>query len=279
MAMPDLIQCEAHGETPLTYLCSHLVEESYGLGFNREDPSEDDNSPEAWCDNCEIIRVAHNGWSKDAEKLIEIKAVCTGCYERARIRNTRPSVTLDDLAKLRWKCGTCEEWHLGPCLDFGEDTPSYWEQSWDQRSRWTSLPSGDLDDSIETFLDSDYCSIRNESYFVRGVIHLPIIGTADSFRWGVWGSLSRKNFEALIRADEVGGRPESTEMFSWLSTKLPEYPDTLSLKMFAVIQEPGIRPHFRLERADHPLAKEYHEGISPQRVRQLMFRLLPPQPE
>src|SRR5262245_24372704 len=46
--------------------------------------------------------------------------------ERSRIRNTRPTVTFDDLANLRWKCGTCDEWHTGPCLDFSEDAPYYW---------------------------------------------------------------------------------------------------------------------------------------------------------
>jgi hypothetical protein len=64
-------------------------------------------------------------------------------------------------------------------------------------------------------------------------------------------------------------------MFSWLSTKLPEYPDTLSLKMYAHIQEPGMRPHFRLEPSDHPLAKEYFRGITPERVREIMLRRLP----
>ena len=42
--------------------------------------------------------------------------------------------------------------------------------------------------------------------FVRGLIHLPIIGAADSFCWGVWGSLSRANFEALLKADDNGER-------------------------------------------------------------------------
>src|SRR5437773_8967825 len=30
-------------------------------------------------------------------------------------------------------------------------------------------------------------------------------------------------------------------------TQIPEYPDTLNLKMYAHIQEIGLRPHFRLE--------------------------------
>jgi hypothetical protein len=58
--------------------------------------------------------------------------------------------------------------------------------------------------------------------------------------------------------DDKAERVELSPMFSWLSTQIPEYPDTLSLKMYAHIQEPGMRPHFFLEPADHPLALEYH---------------------
>jgi hypothetical protein len=101
---------------------------------------------------------------------------------------------------------------------------------------------------------------------VRGIIHLPIIGAAETFRWGVWGSLSRENFETLLQKHEDPKRIELPAMFSWLSTQIPEYPDTLSLKMFGHIQEPGLRPHFRLEQTDHPLSLEYHKGITPERV-------------
>ena len=96
---------------------------------------------------------------------------------------------------------------------------------------------------------------------------------------GVWGSLSRTNFETLLRMDRTHEHAELPAMFSWLSSSIPEYPDTLNLKMFAHIQEPGLRPHFSLQRSEHPLAKEYHCGISPERVREIMFRNLPTQPE
>ena len=75
--------------------------------FNRNEPDEENPFPDAWCDDCEIIRSAHDGWNDESQKLSKISLLCSGCYERARIRNTRPSVTLDDLADLRWKCGTC----------------------------------------------------------------------------------------------------------------------------------------------------------------------------
>jgi len=123
---------------------------------------------------------------------------------------------------------------------------------------------------------------------VRGNIHLPIIGIADTFRWGVWGSISRENFETLLRmvddAKRVELHPVATArgsdkwlppMFSWLSTQIDGYPDTLSLKMYAHIQEPDWRPKFELERTDHPLSQEYHNGITAERVREIMMSRLP----
>jgi hypothetical protein len=253
----------------------HLVGEIAGLGFNRNEPDDENPFPDAWCDECEVICAAHGGWSDEAQKLTKIALLCSGCYERARIRNTRLAITLDDLSGLRWKCGSCEEWHTGPALDFGFDTPYYWTKEYEKGSRWSFLSSGAIDKTGKTFLDEDYCAINDENFFVRGLIHLPIIGTAETFRWGVWGSLSRQNFEALLKVDCDPERVDIAPMFSWLSTELPEYPDTLSLKMYADIQGPGMRPHFRLEPSDHPLAQEYHYGITPERVREIMLGRLP----
>jgi len=165
----------------------------------------------------------------------------------ARIRYERSTVALTDLSHLRWKCSTCDEWHTGPCLDFGCSEPRNW-----RRESAASADPG-------TCLTDDYCTIRDDDFFDRGLIHLPITGTGESFRRGVWGSLSKANFDRLRGPDTADLPP----MFSWLSTRLPEYPDTLNLKMYAHLQERGQRPHFRLESSDHPLAQEYHHGIAP----------------
>jgi hypothetical protein len=66
-------------------------------------------------------------------------------------------------------------------------------------------------------------------------------------------------------------RVELPPMFSWQSNRIPDYPDTLNLKMYAHIQEPGLRPNFRLEPTDHPLSQEYHHGIAPERVKEIMM--------
>ena len=272
--MADRIKCATHGDCLATFVCTHLTGESAGLGFNRNDPVDDDPFPDAWCENCEIIRTAHDGWNEESKKLTKIVMVCSGCYERARIRNTRPSITLDDLADLRWKCGSCEEWHTGPCLDFSTSSPYYWSKEHEKVSRRFNLLPNWSKKHKTTFLDEDYCAIDDKDFFVRGIIHLPIIGAAETFRWGVWGSLSRDNFEKLRQMDDDPKRTELAPMFSWLSTQIPEYPDTLNLKMYTHVQEPGSRPTFSLEPTDHPLSQQYHKGITPERVKEIMLERL-----
>lgn len=188
----------------------------------------------------------------------------------------RPDVTLDDLADLRWKCRSCDEWHTGPCLDFSYDAPYYWRKEYDEVSRKNRLQPGWSETDGGTFLTEDYCAIGDEDFFVRGVIHLPIVGAAETLRWGIWGSLSRQNFEKLLEMNEDTERIDLPEMFSWMSTRIPEYPDTLNLKMYARVQELGQRPYFRLERSDHPLAQEYYKGVSPERVKEIMLGQLAP---
>jgi len=270
--MARKVECNLHGERQETYVCSHLVSNPVGLGFNRNEPDDENPFPDAWCDDCELIRAAHGGWNEESEKLASISLLCSGCYEQARIRNTKTAYTMDDLAGLCWKCGTCEEWHTGPCLDFGFSRPFYWDKS--NTNARVAEPPATNSDLRKTFLTTDYCAIDDEHFFVRGVLRLPIIGTAEHLCWGIWGSLSRAHFDTLIRMDGDPKRVEIPAMFSRLSSRVPGYPNTLSLKMYAHIQKPGMRPHFELEDTDHPLAQEYHHGITPERVKEIMLREL-----
>lgn len=268
--MLEDISCAADGQQAWVYVCHHLVGEVAGLGFNRGEPGTDSALPAAWCDNCELIRTAHNGWNQESEKLTTIVPVCSKCYELASIRNAHTATTLDALASLRWKCRSCEEWHTGPILDLSYNHPHYWPADHGASSGGVK-PN---DTRPRNFLNSDYCVIDDRDFFVRGFIPLPIIGTLQQFCWGVWGSLSRDNFEKLIEweNDPQGGTDKLPGMFSWLSNRIDGYPDTLSLKMYAHVQRGGMRPTFELEPTDHPLAHEFHRGISPERVKEITLQ-------
>jgi len=275
--MPETVHCETHGESKRAFICIHLMEDSSGLGFNREEPTEGDAYPDAWCDKCELVRTRHGGWDDVPDDLCKIVVVCCECYERSRVRNTHTSLTLADLDGLRWKCGSCDEWHSGPLLDLSFDAPASWPKGHPAGSRWDVLPSGAIYKGSTSFLDDDYCVVNNEHSFVRGLIHLPIVGTCEAFCWGVWGSLSAANFETLLRLEDDPRQATLPPMFSWLNSNIAEYPNTLTLKMKARIEARGLRPHFDLERSDHPLSREFYEGITPERVKEIMFRSLPPQ--
>jgi hypothetical protein len=271
--MADTAQCVTHGDAQWAAVCTHLTRDSFGLGFNRNEPTDDDPTPDAWCDNCEIIRAQHDGWNEESEKLAQIKAICAGCYETIRIRNTRTETTLSELDNLRWKCGSCEEWHYGPLLDISFNHPDSWGEEHEREWKLKKLLPR-FGRTPKTFLDEDYCATDGEYFFVRGVIRLPIVGTDQHFCWGVWGSLKKENWEKLRELDESEERVELPPMFSWLNNDIPEYPDTLAIKMYAHIQPLGQRPWFELEPTDHPLSVEYHHGISPERVKDISLRRL-----
>jgi hypothetical protein len=259
--MTNNIECQTHGDSAQTFVCSHLTDGAAALGFNRDEPSEEEPFPDALCDDCNLIFETHGGWNEESEQLVSIQLICSGCYEVACIRNTRTDVTFEDLEGLRWKCFSCEEWHTGPCLDFTYNAPYHWSTE-DENATSETECFGDYE-FPKTFLNEDICILNGEYFFVRGIIHLPIIGTAETLRWGVWGSLSRASFEKLMSQYDDPSRAELEPMFSWLSTHIEDYDDTLNLKMYAHIQEPDVRPHFELELSDHPLSQEYHHGITP----------------
>ena len=271
--MDNTIHCDTHGESQESFVCSHLTEDTAGLGFHCAEPSDEDPFPNAWCDNCDLIYEAHGGWTDEAWELVEVRLLCSRCYELSRIRNTRTDVSFAELESLRWKCGSCEEWHHGPCLDFVEYAPVYWSDEHEAANE-AALFDPELAELPANLLNEDICILDGEYYFVRGIIHLPIIGTNETFRWGVWGSLSRESFDKFLDTNSSPERAEQPPMFSWLSNELDEYPDTLNLKMYAHIQESPDRPIFELELTDHPLSQEYHHGITLERVTEIMMRRL-----
>jgi hypothetical protein len=152
--MGEIVQCDLHGEQDSGFACAHLLSSECAQGFNHV-ASDTSTLPDAWCDNCEIVRKQVNGWDDETTKLADIKLLCAVCYNRARIRNTKPDVTLDDLADLKWKCHTCEEWHSGPCLDFAYDLPDMWSDADEEQHKKSRLfPS--FSKKRNTWRDEDY---------------------------------------------------------------------------------------------------------------------------
>ena len=113
------------------------------------------------------------------------------------------------------------------------------------------------------FLSEDFCVLNGEHHFVRCRLPLPIVGSQGAtFGFGVWSSLSAKNFQTYVTLFGRRKIPGSNPWFGWFSNGLIGYPDTFNLKCHVHPQQLRQRPLIELEPTDHPLAVEQRDGIS-----------------
>jgi hypothetical protein len=158
---------------------------------------------------------------------------------------------------VRWRCARCGEEHVGLPLDWAFASPAYWDGG---RS-----PDDYLSDDACVWTDDE--DRRNR--FVRGVLPIPVVDTGESFRYGLWSSLSEQSFDRFLELWDDPARTEEPPYFGWLSNALPGYPDTLNLPLDVVVEDVDLRPSLYLRDADHPLAREQREGITLERVREI----------
>jgi len=154
------------------------------------------------------------------------------------------------LPRFKYKCRTCEEIHEGfPALVFDAPCPYY------------SVPN--LERERRCRKSDDLCSV-DDFRFVRCVLEYPIVDSNEIMSWGVWGSLSKENFELYVQHSAAQSRDHIGPFFSWFSNSLPasEYPETMSLKCEIIIRNNHLRPCLHLEPTDHPLSVEQRGGIS-----------------
>jgi hypothetical protein len=154
-----------------------------------------------------------------------------------------------------FKCHTCGEWHEGLPLDYAYDAPDYWCES--------------LRSDADSFLNSDLCVIKKQDFFVRGLIEIPVIGSDRPFRWGVWTSLSKANFDKITDLWDDPKLLDEPAYFGWLSNSINLYPETLNLKTNVKSRNIGDRSYLILEPTEHPLAIEQRIGITMERVREI----------
>ena len=161
---------------------------------------------------------------------------------------------------LSFTCKTCGQLHEGsPSISYV--APFHWKE-----------PNRD-DPSGASRLNDDFCMIERRDFFIRCILEVPIHDVEDPFLWGIWVSQSEKNFRHY--AETFPNSPEQ-QTFGYFSNRLPSYPETLSLKTQAHWRSGKHRPWVELEPSDHPLYRDWSEGISWQRAVELAGPALHP---
>lgn len=165
------------------------------------------------------------------------------------------------LRRRQVRCLGCGEVHAG-LADLASSAPEVWPGPAEPEPNGAVL-------SKDHLLTEDFCILHGQHYFVRCVLEIPIIGTDERFGYGVWSTLSERNYKLYLDTFDSGEQDGLGPWFGWFSNRLKGYPDSLSLKCQVHPRSGRQRPRIELEPTDHPLAVEQREGISFDRLLQL----------
>ena len=161
-------------------------------------------------------------------------------------------------------CSRCGQVHEGPPQAYGADYPD----------AWAAVPEAQR--SKRVVMSEEQCIIDRRDFFVRARIVVPVVDGPGPLEWGIWVSLSQKDFLRMAKLWSKPGRESEPPYVGVLETELPGYPSTLHLKALVHTRPVGERPTMELEPTDHPLVREQHDGITTQRLREIAEMLLHP---
>ena len=159
-------------------------------------------------------------------------------------------------------CPSCGGTHLG-IFDIAYSGPFVWDgpEEYSPNSAVTTSTH---------FLSDDFCVTRDEHFFVRCVLELPIRGAGgERFGFGVWSSLARHSFKLYVESFDDQARGELGPWFGWFSNRLNGYENTLHLKCMVHPRAERQRPLIEIEPTDHLLSREQREGITLDRLLEL----------
>jgi len=160
-----------------------------------------------------------------------------------------------------WTCACCGKQYNTLPLDFAIKAPH----------NWFGIPEEER--AARAKLSQDVCIIDGEERYIRGVIEVPVHGLDDCFAYGVWVSVSETSFQRIHELWDAEVRDDEPPLFGWLCNNLAPYGDTLHLKTNLHLRNGGLRPSIELEPTDHPLAVEQREGITLDRVQEMVAAL------
>lgn len=152
--------------------------------------------------------------------------------------------------ELKFKCSTCGEIHNElPALTF--KTPFHYE----------TLNNKDKAELTE--ISNDFCIIRHSDQtdrFIRTTLTLQINNACENLDYGIWVSLSEKNFDEY--KSNFKKNLEEKIYFGMICNEIPGYEEsTIGLHVNVNTRNGGIRPEITLHRNEHQLVFEWENGI------------------
>jgi hypothetical protein len=88
----EQITCETHGAGRIAFVCQHLINgdcAGFHEAFESNPLIEQDDDYQAWCDECEKVRLKEGEWNDVSMAFAKIKLVCDQCYLEIKRRNQK----------------------------------------------------------------------------------------------------------------------------------------------------------------------------------------------
>jgi hypothetical protein len=163
-----------------------------------------------------------------------------------------------------WTCGCCGKQFNTILLDIAYHAPDH----------WVAIPEAERRGKI----DQDVCFLHHGDgmdIFLRGVIEIPIIGLNENFRWGTWVAITEEGFRRALDLWTAETIEDEPPLGGWLGNDISNYPDTINLATHVHLRPGKLRPAIELLSVDHPLAVEQREGITLERVEEIVAACSP----
>jgi len=153
--------------------------------------------------------------------------------------------------EFEFHCRTCGEIHRG--------SPSF---AYAKPAQIFDIPEHERGKRV--VLSTDTCIVDHETFLIRAILEVPIVGVDQPFMWGVWVSQSQANFERYVTTFEQDQLGEVS--FGWLAVALPGYdrPNESGWPSLACNVHWGPRdqrPAIELQVCDHQLYYDQINGI------------------
>lgn len=157
------------------------------------------------------------------------------------IKNTAPG----------YKCSSCGDTHDElPALGF--KTPFHYD----------TLSAKDKNEIAE--ISDDFCVIHHPEQtdrFIRTVLTININDACENLEYGIWVSLSEKNFDDYESNYKMDS--EEKTYFGIICNEIPDYEETtIGLHVNVNTRNGGIRPEIIPHESEHQLIRDWENGIT-----------------
>jgi hypothetical protein len=157
-----------------------------------------------------------------------------------------------------WTCSCCGRSFNTLPMDYAFSAPH----------NWFALPEAER--ASRAKLSADLCMIDGVQYYVRGCVEIPVSDSLETFVWGVWVSVSEQSFRYILDRWTSPISPDEPPRFGWLNNWITGYPEPREIKCQVFLRSNNQRPRIVLEPTDYPLAVEQQQGITLERVKQIV---------